>query len=246
MRRLGGALAALLIGVAIALVIVGVAVALLLNPIWVGMEQERAESGLLTGYGPAELRTATNEILGDLIVGPPDFDVAVNGQPVLNERERSRMRDLRNVLAGLYGLVIGAVLVLVVAWLAARRRRALAAFWRRVARGGRALAVVVLTGGFMALLFFPGGPYIFDPSTERLVQLFPDQFWVETSLVLGVLLILIGAFVSSRAGSWARRAEQRGQGAAVLATPPAVAASLPAEPGNPPPAPGDDRPEATT
>ena len=44
-------------------------------------------------------------------------------------------------------------------------------------------------------LFFAGGTYTFDPSTDRLVQLFPIQFWEETTLALGVVLVVIaGAF----------------------------------------------------
>ena len=44
--------------------------------------------------------TATDAILADLVVGPPDFDVAVAGTPVLIERERAHMRDVRGVFAG--------------------------------------------------------------------------------------------------------------------------------------------------
>src|SRR5438034_1134462 len=38
---------------------------------------------------------------------------------------------------------------------------------------------------------FAGGTYLFDPLTERLVQLFPDAFWFETSILLaGVIVVL--------------------------------------------------------
>ena len=40
-------------------------------------------------------------------------------------------------------------------------------------------------------LFFAGGTYTFDARTDRLVQLFPDQFWFETSLALGALMVLL-------------------------------------------------------
>ena len=40
-------------------------------------------------------------------------------------------------------------------------------------------------------IFFAPGTYMFDPRTEKLVQLFPDQFWSETSVALaGVVLAL--------------------------------------------------------
>lgn len=218
MRRLRGALAALIIGPATALVIVGVAVGALLNPIWVSMGQDRAEAGVLTGYGPEELRTATGGILADLVFGPPEFDVEVAGEPVLTERERGHMRDVRSVFLALYGVVAAATVVLLVGLVAGRRS---AAFWRRVARGGAALAVIVLVAGAIGLVFFdaafeafhrvffPAGSYTFDPERERLVQLFPNQFWVETTVALGVLLVLLGAVVASRAGGRARAIEAR-------------------------------------
>ena len=45
-------------------------------------------------------------------------------------------------------------------------------------------------------IFFAGGTYLFDPRTERLVQLFPDQFWSETSIVLGILLLGLARVVA--------------------------------------------------
>lgn len=218
MRRLRGALAALVIGPATALVIVGVAVGLLLNPIWVSLGQDRAEAGVLTGYGPEELRAATGAILADLVFGPPEFDVEVAGEPVLIERERGHMQDVRRVFQALYAVVAVAAAVVLVALLFGRRSPA---FWRRVGRGGAGLAVVVLTGGLIGLvffdaafeafhrIFFPAGSYTFDPESERLVQLFPNQFWIETTIALGALLVLLGAFVSSWAGNRAKAIEAR-------------------------------------
>jgi uncharacterized membrane protein len=40
-------------------------------------------------------------------------------------------------------------------------------------------------------VFFPGGNYSFDPSTQRLVQLYPFTFWQITAAVLGVTVFLI-------------------------------------------------------
>ena len=38
-------------------------------------------------------------------------------------------------------------------------------------------------------LLFAGGSYTFDPLHERLVQLFPEQFWSETAIVLVVAIL---------------------------------------------------------
>jgi integral membrane protein (TIGR01906 family) len=45
-------------------------------------------------------------------------------------------------------------------------------------------------------IFFAGGTYLFDPRTERLVQLFPEAFWSETSIVLGVVLVGLARIVA--------------------------------------------------
>jgi hypothetical protein len=45
-------------------------------------------------------------------------------------------------------------------------------------------------------LFFPGGSYTFDPRTDRLVQLFPFDFWSETTIVLGGLIIVLALIIS--------------------------------------------------
>jgi uncharacterized membrane protein len=45
-------------------------------------------------------------------------------------------------------------------------------------------------------LFFPGGSYTFDPATERLVQLFPFQFWQETAIAVGAVSVVLAAAVA--------------------------------------------------
>lgn len=49
-------------------------------------------------------------------------------------------------------------------------------------------------------LFFAGGSYTFDPSTERLVQLFPFRFWQETAIAVGAVCIVIAAAAAVIAG----------------------------------------------
>jgi integral membrane protein (TIGR01906 family) len=193
-------------GVALATVILvlGIGVAALFNPPFVAFEQSRASSTAWTGYTTEELRTATDAILGDLYFGGP-FDVTVRGEPVLDPREQAHMRDVRGVFAGFYVAVLLSALVLLVAGWRARRE---AWFWRATRSGAIVLSVGVVVLGVVSLvafdalfevfhrIFFAGGTYTFDPRTERLVQLFPDQFWSETSIVLGgLLLALAGAVV---------------------------------------------------
>jgi integral membrane protein (TIGR01906 family) len=203
-RTLGGRPASIAIGIATAIVIVAVAIIPFLTPAWIGFEQGRAQAQAWTGYGEADLRTATNAILADLVVGPPDFDVAIAGVPVLNDRERGHMRDVRTVFGG---LAIAAVVSVIVLLLAAVRRKDTAASWRAVRQGAFWLAAAVVGLGVFALIafdtlfevfhevLFPAGSYDFDPATERLVQLFPFQFWQESAIAVGIVIIAISAVV---------------------------------------------------
>jgi integral membrane protein (TIGR01906 family) len=209
MASLRGALAALVTGVATALVVVGLAILPFLNPLWVGFEQGRADAAAWTAFAPADLAYVTNEILADLVLGPPAFDVALDGKPVLVDREREHMRDVRSVFASFYVAVAAGAVVLVAAYLLARTLgvRARAAFWRRIAGSGKVIAVVTIVGGVTGMLFFdtafeifhrlffPAGTYLFDPRTDRLVQLFPEQFWVETTVGVGILVIVLSVLL---------------------------------------------------
>jgi integral membrane protein (TIGR01906 family) len=199
-ERLGRSASSVVIGIATGVVILVIAIIPFVNPGWVSFEQGRARADAWTGYSPAQLRNATDAILSDLIVGPPNFDVVVAGQPVLNARERAHMSDVRGVFLGAAALGVASIVVLVIAH---RILRGSAAFWRPVRRGAAVLAIGILVAGVIGTvafdaafdvfhrLFFAGGSYTFDPRTDRLVQLFPDQFWFETSLAVGALILLL-------------------------------------------------------
>ena len=204
-------LATVAIGIAAALAIVGIAILPFLTPGWVAFEQDRAQATAWTGFTSAQLRTATDGILGDLVLGG-DFAVTVDGQPVLNDRERSHMVDVRTVFRGLWILAAISVVVLAVAALRTERAR----LWMAVQRGAIVLTVGVVVAGLVAavafdqlfevfhVLFFPAGTYLFDPSTDRLVQLFPFQFWEETALVVGGVIVVVALAVAFVAGRRAR------------------------------------------
>jgi integral membrane protein (TIGR01906 family) len=94
----------------------------------------------------------------------------------------------------------------------AGRRRDRAASWRAVRRGALGLTGAIAVIGVVALVafdalfelfhrvFFPTGSYTFDSASERLVQLFPFQFWEETAVVVGVVIIAIALVLAVIAG----------------------------------------------
>jgi integral membrane protein (TIGR01906 family) len=196
------------IALATALTIVALTLPLFLNPVWVAFEQGRAQATAWTGFSEPQLRGATDSILDDLVFGPPAFDVEVAGAPVLNERERAHMRDVRGVFIGFF---VAAVVGLISASVIAARRRGdeRRHAWRAAQAGAIGLVVALVIGGaisfvaFDALfevfhrLFFAGGSYTFDPSTERLVQLFPFQFWQETAIAVGAVCIVFAVAVAA-------------------------------------------------
>lgn len=199
--------------VATPFVIVAVAVMLFLNPIWVAFDQDRSDAAGFTGYTPAQVDAVTGSILSDLVFGPPNFDVQLNGVAVLEPRERSHMVDVRAVLMELGLVALVAAVLLAVAGVIGRGRRW---FWRAVGTGASVLVVgVIVVGTAFALffeqafelfheLFFPPGTYMFDPRTDRLVQLFPDQFWSETSVAIALAVLVLALIVAVGARRLAR------------------------------------------
>ncbi len=207
MNALGSRAAPVLIGVATAILIVAVTILPLVTPGWVAFEQGRANASAWTGLTTPELRDATEAILSDLVVGG-DFGVQVDGQPVLKARERTHMSDVRSVFRGLWILAAASLLILLVA----SRRTDRTGTWRAVRRGALGVTVGVVVVGAIGLLafdqlfeafhevFFPPGSYLFDPATDRLVQLFPFQFWAETAMVAGGLIVVAALLVAFLAG----------------------------------------------
>jgi integral membrane protein (TIGR01906 family) len=200
MRPTAESAASVLVAVATCLSTIGLAVCLLLSPIWVGFEQSRSGVTELTGYSDRQVQQVTGSILSDLVFGPPNFDVSVDGAPVLSDRERAHMVDVRGAFA-LAGLVVAVAFAVLVALGTVRRKRR--SYWLAVRAGALlTVGVVAVVGAFCLLffnqafelmhgVFFQAGSYTFDPRTDRLVQLFPDQFWFESSMALGVAVVAL-------------------------------------------------------
>ena len=205
-------------GLAAAIVVVAIAILPFLTPAWVSFEQGRTSAARLAGYSETDLRTATDAILHDLVLGPSDFSVEVAGAPVLEERERAHMRDVRGAFAGFALLAIFALVVLLAGVVGAARLGHPERAWRAIATAMRVLIVAIAVAGVVATvafdaafevfhqLFFPTGSYTFDPGTDRLVQLFPFDFWSETTIALGAVIIVLALLVAWGTGRLARRA----------------------------------------
>jgi integral membrane protein (TIGR01906 family) len=210
-----------LLGTATALVILGVSIAPFLTPQYVRFEQDRTNVGQLTGYSAGELDHIAGQILGDLVLWRGDFHVQAGAGPrlgeVLTDGERSHMLDVRNVFTAFWAFVAAGILTLVVGF---RRTRApgaqpaawRAAAWRGVRNGALGLALAIAVVGVFAVfafdaafevfhrLFFGAGTYSFDPATSKLVQLFPDAFWSQTAIIVGVVILSVALLTAWQAG----------------------------------------------
>jgi len=207
-----GRAAATLVGIAAVVLIITIAIVPFLTPAWVAFEQDRSNVTAWTGFSSLEVREATDSILADLVLGG-SFAVQVRGQPVLAERERGHMIDVRTIFRGLWTLALASTIVLLVAATRGHARRN----WRAIRHSSVGLALGIGVVGVMGLvaferlfetfhqLMFPAGSYLFDPTTDRLVQLFPFQFWQETAIVVGVVIIVTSLAVATIARRQADR-----------------------------------------
>jgi integral membrane protein (TIGR01906 family) len=203
------AIVGLVTAVATAIATIGLVLLLFINPIWVNLETGRAGSERLLVWSRDDVTRVSDAVLSELYLGPATFAVVVNGEPAFNDRERGHLVDVRAVL----GLALGAT-GLALAWLLARWMlgRDPLAFWRQVSLGSASLAIAVFVVGLGFALafdtafeifhrtFFPVGTYTFDYANDHLVQLYPEQFWSETAVLLTgtILLAAVGVAVFAR------------------------------------------------
>ncbi len=186
-------------GLAVAALVLLTGPLLLFLPPVVSFEQARHDVPALLGTDQATVDRATRSMLGDLLVSG-DFAVSIDGRaPLLDESERSHMRDVGGVVRG---LILAELLALVVALLAGRLlrgepvRRGLAA----LVAGATIGAAAVVLGAFFAFafetafaafhaIFFAAGTWQFGPDSN-LLRLFPQPFWFELALIAGATIVL--------------------------------------------------------
>ena len=104
---------------------------------------------------------------------------------------------------GFYAVAAVGAVVLVAAFLLARGPERRARLWRRLSRTGIVVVAVTIVGGLAGILFFdqafelfhelffPAGSYLFDPATEKLVQLFPQAFWIDSTIGVGAVVVAL-------------------------------------------------------
>jgi hypothetical protein len=187
----------LLIPLATAFVILALALLMLLSPIYIHPALEASAAPATLGVPTNTAFALSDRTVAELLLGPGSFDFAgPDGRPFYDPAERGHMQDARVVLWLFLGVCALSAVLLAGSLL---RTGGEARVWRAVARGGGSLAIGLVVAGAVATvafelafelfhrLLFPAGNWQFDPSTQRLVQLYPLAFWQLSAAAMGVL-----------------------------------------------------------
>jgi integral membrane protein (TIGR01906 family) len=195
----------LLFGLSLAVVILLAGPLLLFNPPFTSALQVRHEVADAFGTTQAEIERVTGSYLADLYLGGP-FDAVLDGdEPLLDEDERSHMRDV-STLVRILGVVLGvAAAVAVVTGLRLRREPRRQGEIMLIAAGSVGATAVLLAVLFAVAfdwafavfhqLLFPPGTWQFESGSD-LITLFPEAFWFDAALAAGAAIVLTAMIVT--------------------------------------------------
>jgi integral membrane protein (TIGR01906 family) len=171
---------------------------------------KHANAPAFLGVEPPTAFALSDALVHDLLFGGT-FDAHLRGEVFLGAAERAHLMDVGVLFRALIALGAGALSLLA---LLAMRRRGL--FVQGVRDGAVLLgAGAALVGGAFLFAFdatfaaahqllFPAGTWIFNPATDRLVQLYPESFWVAAAIGFCAVLIATALFGFRAAHRWRR------------------------------------------
>ncbi len=211
-----------LVALGTVLVIIALAVLPLLTPFFIHPALDTADAAIRLGVEPLQAHRMSDLSVEELVIGPGTFEFAgPDGVAFYDSSERAHLRDAR-VLLWLFLLVGLASAAAIGVGIARATPRARASMWRAVSRGGAASALGVIVLGIISLVafstlftlfhqvFFPAGNFSFDPTTQRLVQLYPFSFWQIAAGALGASVAIVGGVTWLLARTLARRSGRNG------------------------------------
>ncbi len=184
-----------------------------------GLRRHDAEAR--TGIPLAELDIAAAEIVRYFEDDSKRLEVIVivddDLQPLFNEREIAHMSDVKTLVAWMFR-VQEAALVYVIAYVAAvflwaRERTIRALAWQVLGAMALGLSVAAAIGLFALTGFdaawsrfheiaFRNDLWRLDPATDRLIQMFPEPFWEDATLLVVGLSVLFAVAALALAGSY--------------------------------------------
>jgi integral membrane protein (TIGR01906 family) len=200
----------LLFGLGLAVLIALAGPLLLFNPWFTSALQERHDVAASFGTSQDQVQRVTSAYLADIYLDG-SFEAGFDGQgPLLDEAERSHMRDVSGLVRLLAGIVVLAAIVTAVTAVWLRREPRRQGRIMLLTAGGIGLMAVVLAAVFAVAfdaaftafheLFFPPGTWQFTPGSN-LITLFPEGFWFDAALAAGVSIV-VAALLVSVVGAW--------------------------------------------
>jgi hypothetical protein len=189
-----------------ALAIVALALLPLLTPWVMHAALDAADSAAWLGVDAQATHGYSDWTVDELVFGPGTWEgTGPDGSAMYDASEVEHLRDVRQLLWLTFLLgAIGLVAILVLLERSADGNEVLAA----VGLGGALVAVTVVVVGVVGVVafdplfelfhrvFFPQGDWAFDPSSQRLVQLYPFAFWQIMGAALGLVMVLLGVAVA--------------------------------------------------
>jgi integral membrane protein (TIGR01906 family) len=144
-----------------------------------------------------------------------------NGEPAFGKRELTHMEDVRTAVSRAYRFQVIAVIAIgLLAVLFGLLSTTRAVVPVALARGAVLTVIVAVAVGVIAAtsygsfettfhgIFFEGETWRFE-ETDTLRRLYPDRFWLDTAIVIGLLAVLQAAVLFLVARFWASRAGVR-------------------------------------
>ena len=214
LRRIGGfaASAAFVIALLLVLVLGAVRFAFSWQPVYT-YSVENYHADQVSGIPQSELLRATHSIRTYFTDSRRDLNITVQndaGQlvPLFNAREIAHMRDVKALVKRFYLLLDLAVayVILYGAITLVLLHRSGRAFARELLRASTIIGLLIIAFGVASLfdfeqlftefhvLSFSNDFWQLDPAVDHLVQIFPQGFWLDVTLFVG-LLALTGALI---------------------------------------------------
>jgi integral membrane protein (TIGR01906 family) len=232
--------------IAALLFIVALPVALITTNIRVAVNEPRVFEYAIDEYGAvevsgiprAELLRGSAELRDYFSNDDEEIVVAVRNDEgelvsLFNTRERAHLQDVKNVFQGLFRVQEGAVifvLVYVVGVFIWAREGTLRGLSTQVLISGLLSLVVLGMAGGIALVgfdsaftqfheaLFDNDLWLLDPDTDHLIQMFPEAFWQDVSLWVGLATLAQLAALSLAAAVYLALNRKRPQVPLILAS----------------------------
>ena len=168
---------------------------------------------------PELLRAARELVAYFTAEDPPPLSIQVRDMagregPLFSARETAHLADVRDLFQATFALQVLAVAtvvtigVMMLVWWPVRALAAAALYASALTVGLISLAGVVALAGFDSawtqfhFLAFTNDLWQLDPGRDHLIQMFPEPFWQDVTLLIGAFTLLQAMLIAGVAGAY--------------------------------------------